>query len=228
MAWNEIASSVAVQPPSGVHVCILVPHWGAVSMEWVETTYGPLRFIPRAGYTKSTKLARGILNLDTERNELVKSGLEDKTVTHLFFLDTDCISEKPRDPNQALEMLLACNVPVISGLYRAKKQKGDYQYAMWMRNPTGGEGYAPIASWTGNFISADVIGFGAVLLKREVFEKISFPWFVWNTLKSEDFSFCEKLHQHGYEVKVFTDARFSHAGTMKVLCDSGDVHTLDV
>lgn len=223
MAWVE-----AGQPLTVPHVCVCVPHFGSVSLEWVESTYGPLRFVPQSDFAKSSKLSRGILNLDTERNELVKYALEDKTVTHLLFLDTDCIIESPPDINQAVRHLLAINVPVVSGLYRAKKAKGLYPYAMWARNPGGGIGYVDLQQWTGNYLKVDAIGFGFVLLKREVFEKIPFPWFVWDKpVPSEDFDFCQKMRQYGYDINVFTEVCFSHAGTMKVKT-AGEVHVLDV
>lgn len=233
MAWDETKINpgkpqIRTSIPKGVpHVCLLLPHWGSVSMEWVESTYGPLRFIPVADFAKSNKLARGILNIDTERNMLVKSALEDQTVTHLMFLDTDCIFSDPKDPNQAIKMLLSCDTDIVSGLYRAKKAKGEYPWAMFVRNPHG-KGYISIPEWTGNFITADVIGFGCVLLKREVFEKVPHPWFEWKeNASSEDFFACEKFKKYGYEIKVFTDVKLSHCGSMKVL-PSGKVTTMDV
>lgn len=233
---NEgVASSTVNQPaqptvPSGIpHAAICVPHWGSVSLEWVETTYGPLRFIPQADFAKSVRPSRGIMNLDTHRNVLVKSALEDKTVTHVFFLDTDVVAESPMDINQSLRMLLSMNVPIVSGLYRAKKAKGLYPYAMWGMNPTGGTGYVDIPQWTGNWLSVGVIGFGCVLIKREVFERVSYPWFEWHEPPnlSEDFFACEKFRKAGYEIKVFTDIKFSHIGLMKVKID-GQIHMLDV
>lgn len=227
MAWEEAKSPQIRGIP---HICLLVPHFGNVSLEWVETTYGSLRFIPQPDFAKSNRLSRGILNLDIERNELVKYALEDKTVTHFLWLDTDCLIESPKDANQAVRMLLACNTDIVSGLYRAKKSKGDYPYAMWMKNPNG-IGYFGINKWTGNYINVDVLGLGFCLMRREVFEQIPSPWFVWGSPSpSEDFTFFEKAKQHGYEARVFTEVKLSHVGTMKVICDStsGAVHLLDV
>lgn len=214
--------------PQGMpHVCICVPHWGSVSLEWVESTYGPLRFLAHPQFAKSNKISRGILNLDTERNLLVKMVLEDKTVTHILWLDTDCVMESPTDPNEAVVRLLMCNAPIVSGLYRAKKSKGDYPYAMWLKNPNG-IGYLSFTEWTGNFICVGAIGLGFCLVKREVYEKIPFPWFIWDReYPSEDFDFCERAAKHGYEVKVYTDVKLSHAGTMKVKID-GSITMLDV
>lgn len=235
MAWQlEAGKPTTAVIPSGLsHVCCLIPHHGQVSLEWVNSTYGPLLFVPRADFAKSYKISQGIMNLDTHRNILVKAALEDKTVTHVFFLDTDIICESPSDPNEALRLLLACNAPIVSGLYRAKKAKGAYPYAMWggpvIEQGTGKEGYVDIPQWTGNWLSVGAIGFGCVLIKREVFEKTPYPWFEWHEPPnpSEDFFACAKFREQGYEIKVYTDCKFSHIGLMKVKID-GQVHVLDV
>lgn len=216
--------------PAGMPlVCILVPHFGRVSMEFVQSTYVPLVYVARADFAKTNRIARGILNLDTLRNDLVRMALEDKQVTHVLFLDSDCIIEEPKDPNEALKNLLACNAPIVSGLYRAKKSKGLYPYAMWAKHPAAEYGYTDIPKWTGNYITVDAIGMGFCLIRREVFEKIPPPWFQWDKpTPSEDFAFCEKARKAGYDIKVFTDVKLSHEGMMKVLCKDGAIHMLDV
>lgn len=236
MAWQiqagQAIPSAPTAPtvPAGMPVvCVLVPHFGKVSMEWAQSTYAPLMFIGNPNFVKTSRVARGILNLDTMRNDMVRMALEDKNVTHILWLDSDCIIEEPNDVNEAVRRLLACNVPIVSGLYRAKKSKGNYPYAMWAKNPTGGYGYVDIPKWTGNFIDVDAIGMGFCLTKREVWEKVPPPWFVWDKpTPSEDFVWCEKVRAAGYKIKVYTDVMLSHEGMMKVLCKDGAVHVLDV
>ena len=64
--------------------------------------------------------------------------------------------------------------------------------------------------------------------KREVFEKIPYPYFKWDKESpSEDFYFCQKAIEHGYEIRVFTDVKCSHIGMLKVKSD-GSFSTLDV
>ncbi len=224
MAWAEH------QPVKSQIPCIAIcgPHFSSLNREWVESIWGPLRYIPQPDFAKTPRLSRGILNLDTHRNELVKQALQDKAVTHILFLDTDVVCENPSDPNQALRMLLSTNVPIASGLYRAKKQKGEYPYAMWTKN-TNGIGYLGIESWTGNWLKVSVIGFGIVLIKREVFETVPFPWFVWKEVApSEDFYACELFAKYGFETRVLTAVQLSHLGTLKVLCKDAKVTSLDV
>jgi len=230
MAWEEAKVSSTKLPKGMPLVCICVPHHGSVSLEWVQSTWGPLYWVPQADFAKTSQMSRGIMNLDTERNLLAKQALKNPRVTHILWLDTDNICETPQDPNQALRLLLGCNAPVVSGLYRAKKQGAQYPYCIFAKGPIreGIQTYIPIPEWTGNWIKADVIGMGFCLMKREVFEKVPYPWFVWDKrAPSEDFDFCEKLAKYGYEIKVFTDVRLSHAGMLKVKTD-GTITTLDV
>jgi len=235
MAWTESASQPAARPlgygsgPGRIHhVKVCIPHWGEVTVEWARHTLARLDYVAQPDFEKQVLLLRGVKNLDTERNLLVEEALKEPKTTHLFWVDTDTIFESPEDPNQALRMLLACDAPIASGLYRARQRIGFY-YAAWKKLATPGE-YTPVQGWTqgSNWIKVDAIGFGCVLVKREVFEKIPAPWFVWNQASpSEDFFFCEKAAKHGYEVRVLTDVKCSHVGVLKVKAD-GSVTTLAV
>lgn len=220
MAWAENASMS--------HVKVCIPHFGNVTLEWARHTFAPLDLNPQTDFAKQTILMRGLLNIDTERNELVKEALKDAKTTHIFFLDTDIIFEDPEDPNQALRMLLSCDASVASGLYRARQKTG-FNYAMW-KKAKNQEGYTMVRGWTegSNWIKVDAIGLGCCLFKREVFEKIPHPWFKWDTPQpSEDFHFCQKLLEHGYEIRVLTAIKCAHIGTLKVRND-GTITTLDV
>ena len=223
MAWErEEAKPVPVGIP---RVAICVPHTGSASLEWMTTTYGPLRFIPVDWCVKNIFLGKG-LPLAVQRNSLVEDALK-WGCTHVLFLDTDNVVETPPDPNEALKKLLACSEPIVSALYRAKKQEG-FPYCMWMDTPDE-EHMTVIGGYTGNWIQPDLIGIGFCLVRREVFEKVSKPWFKWDTLTpSEDFYFIKMARKAGYRVNVFTDVKLSHAGQMKVRAADGSVRMLDV
>lgn len=237
MAWDEVQPKTkSRQLRRKPFVCIAIPHWGKVALEWVIKTFGPLNWKPHPAFDKKIELARGILNIDTERNELVKQALKNPSCTHILFLDTDVTVENPPDPNIALEMLLATNSPVASGLYRRRhdyihtsehKQKVGFNYAMWLEH---GDQYVPVQQWSegANWIRVDAIGMGFCLFKREIFEKIPPPWFKWHEIRpSEDFFFCKLLKQHDYEIRVLTDIELSHIGTLKVKPD-GSITSLEV
>jgi len=211
MAWE-----VAKRPK----VCVAVAHTGTWTSEWTERMYVPLK-VPLSDIDKVFRLCRGT-PLPAARTLLVREALK-ANCTHVFFVDSDIVTED--EPNSVLRALLECNVPIVSGLYRAKK-KGGFSWAMWMKQ---GNGYLPVAEWTGNWIKVDAIPLGLCLIQTEVFKRLPEPWFYWEDPEgvSEDFYFSELARKHGYDLYVFTDIKASHIGLMKVL-PNGKVTTLEV
>lgn len=207
-----------------IRVAVLIHHMGEWSAEWADRVYGPLKFVPVAEFEKVMFTCRG-LPIHVARNMLAQTALNDQKVTHLFWIDSDVVPEM--NPNEAILRLLMCDANISSGIYRAR-QKAGFNWAMWMKNPNG-DGFLPIADWRGNWLAVDAIGFGCVLIKREVFERLPKPWFVWpNESPSEDFLFCELAKKHGFSINVFTDVRCSHVGGhLKIMAD-GSVTTLEV
>ena len=119
MAWNLNVPDRQVKIDTRIpHIAVCIPHYGNISMEWADKMYGPLRFMPQPDMAITVRMARGILNLDTERNVLVNIALKEKSVTHLLFVDTDVIIEQPNNVHDAIRALLRCNGFIASGMYR--------------------------------------------------------------------------------------------------------------
>lgn len=155
---------------------------------------------------------------DHARNEAVKH-LLNSDCQYIFYMDSDIIL--PRD---AVLRLLAHNKPIVSALYCRRSPPVGVPVMM-----------KPVGNWITNFppgalLEVDVVGCGAVLIHRYVFEK--FPhqrpeagktWFDWRVdcqgvlpkekCLSEDFTFfmaCkEKL---GIPVFVDTSIQARHIG----------------
>ena len=221
MAWErEEAKPVVVSEKP--RIALLLPHRESLPAEFVESIWGPLRNVPVAWCDKIPRMCR-TPSLPVARNMLAQQAL-DAGATHLLWVDSDGAMETPQDPNEALRLLYGCDAPIAACLY-VSKQKTGFNYAAWMKIPGG---YTPIQSWTGNWIKVDVTGLHFVLIRREVFEKVPKPWFHWETESpSEDFYFFEKAKEVGYEVRIMTDCRLSHIGTLKVKTDKS-ITTLDV
>jgi len=219
MAWEHLPSKKFRKPS----IALLLPHTGSLPAEFVEKVWGPLRWVPVDWCDKIPLMCR-VPSLPLARNILAQQALN-AGATHLFWIDSDHVFERPEDPNEALRLLYLCGASIVAGLYRAKQKVG-FNYAAWIKIEGG---YTPIKEWTGNYIRVDVTGLGCCLIKREVFEKVPKPWFHWEEEDaiSEDFYFFEKAKQAGYEVRVFSEVRLSHIGTLKVLSD-GKVTTPDV
>ena len=62
-------------------------------------------------------------------------------------------------------------------------------------------------------MSVDKVGFGAVLIKMSVFDKIQQPYFVMEGELGEDYYFCAKAKKAGFDIWVDTGSVVAHAGT---------------
>jgi len=149
---------------------------------------------------------------DHARNELCRSALREG-YDYVFFLDDDVLA-----PPYAIVNLMARNLPIISGMY-------------FRRNPP----HAPVAQivnkdgmprWLDEFKIGELVevchvGAGCLLIQRNVFDKIGYPWFEWLCDRydlpvpqrtSEDFTFCRKAKDAGYKIIVDTSVQCIHAG----------------
>ena len=160
-------------------------------------------------------------SLTTARNFLTIEGLK-TGAEYLFFLDDDVIG-----PNDGLITLMSTGLPIICGLYMAKKRKEERGLAAWMKNP-GGIGYLPVQlNQNGRHVSVDVTGMGFALIHRSIFERVSQPWFEWPVAgPSEDFFFFEKTAKEiGTKPIIDMACRCRHIGIFTVDCE-GEFTTL--
>ena len=229
MAWNRQQPIVpTISQQKLPRIVIGIPYEVKVTMFWAMRTMGPLLFLPSNWCEKVPQMVRGVPQ-SVARDQIVDLALADPAVTHIMWVDTDSICENPQDPNIAMNMLYQCNVPIVSGLYRAKQKMG-FNYAAWVdaKLPNNQVGFIPIESYTGNFFQVDTIGMGFCLVKREVYEKLPKPWYPWPTASpSEDFNFSIAARKYGYSINIFSECKISHIGDLIIHTD-GTSHVLEI
>lgn len=120
----------------------------------------------------------------------------------LWFLDDSTIPTRA-----SLEMLLRADKAAISGVVRVPKRDSDgIVKAVGMVLRSSPEGYRVA---TGRGVERiDAAGLGCMLLRREVFERVEFPWFAereWGASRGEDVSFCERMRDAGVELWAHFD-----------------------
>jgi len=152
--------------------------------------------------------------IDTARNLLVKKALEDVTVTHILMIDDDMTFE-----SDFLLKLIAHDVDIVGGL--AFKRTPDYHPCVY-KKINGTDDHTPIFPEV--FQEVDAIGTGGILIKREVFEKLKYPFFeTWyaedNPDKhfSVDFDFCLKSKAAGLKIFVDPEASMGHIGEASIV-----------
>lgn len=216
-AWDTINNP-------GIKIAVAIPYNGKWEPEWVDRTYGPLKYVPTNWCTKIIFLSK-VQSLAVARDILVNQALQTEC-DYVFFLDTDMVFESPNDPNVALSQLYSAinkypdskDGKIVSALYRVKQKTG-YSYAMWIM--ANEKGFIPVQQWTGNWIEVDTAGLGCCLIATKVFKDIERPWFRWELKDeiSEDFYFYRLAKKNGYNTHCMTDVKLSHIGGLKVKVD---------
>ena len=112
--------------------------------------------------------------------------------SHLLFVDADTLP-----PFDAPKLLLDAALPIVAGVVHQMKLDADgISKPVPMIARRTGRGLVPVF---GNGIEQiDGCGFGCVLIQRDVFEAIEFPWFhdaSWGETRGQDFRFCRRLEE---------------------------------
>lgn len=142
--------------------------------------------------------------VDQIRNLIADWG---KRYDYVLHVDSDIVL-----PKNALEKLISADKPIVSGLYIQRKSD---QHILEIYNEHGN---IPVEQLTDNLTKITACGFGCCLVKGEVYRKVSYPHFKYtsaidhkNTV-SEDWYFCNKAKQHGFNTWVDPTLVCSHIG----------------
>ena len=193
--------------PNTPRVCVSQPTVGNVR---IESERSLLRmFVEMYPNIETTPLAPKDMGcLDAVRNEEVIYFLERTECTHLFHLDADCVT-----PPNVLKRLLAHDLPIIAAPHLALT---DGHVGLMV----AGEGFESKAL-TG-LVEAEKVGCGGLLIRRDVFEKIEPPWFLYEKDErgcrkgGEDFYFCKKARAAGYKIYADCDLWQDHIKPMRL------------
>lgn len=127
--------------------------------------------------------------------------------------------------------LLKHNKDIVSGLYMMENNKNFATVKHWDEEFFKKNGYFQFLTRQDiknkkNLFEVDYTGFGWMLIKKGVFESLSYPWFqpVWsefqineNTVKdfsAEDVGFCRLVQEKNYKVYVDPEVIVGHEKTI--------------
>lgn len=169
--------------------CITRGELRAETVEWLLREYTALA--PHVE-VQITSTPYGIQH---NRNEATLRFLRSQC-THLFWLDSDCIP-KPG----TVSRLLAYDLPFVCapGNQLVNGEVGP------MAVDWSGEGYVQHRPMEG-LQRCDATGTAGMLIRRDVLEAMTPPWWEFRyddtgrLVRGEDFTFCERLKEMGYDV----------------------------
>lgn len=201
-------------------LAVVVPHTGSVSMRWA-VRLSELQTPPHRIVTKSTAA------IDLARELTIEDALE-MGVEWLLLLDSDVVP-----PVDVYPRLRNRGVDVISGLYYVDTPEQPHP-AMWRLDEN--DAPTPVNAARDGLFNVDAIGLGCLLVRAAVLEDLERPWFRWTrgfedhpwdlthqgekAGISEDFYFCHKLTEAGYDIYVDTSVKCLHEKTC-FLSDEG-------
>lgn len=198
------------------NVLLIVPTGGSVQPQTMMSIYALC-----CRQTKMTPMVMQGRPIDYVRNNAVRIFLDHDKFTHLFFVDSDI-----ELPLGSLDRLLALECSVASGVYPIRfedritwsilKDRGDKKFRTLNRLDSATE---PLA--------VDACGGGCLLLKRDVFDELEWPWFKWietaeGIQMSEDVYFCRKLSDQGFLIHVDPQVMCGHRKEINLMCLTTD------
>lgn len=131
---------------------------------------------------------------DDARNTAVRAMLE-QGYEWLMFVDDDvCL------PHDTIPRLMAHGKDIVSGIYYRRAQP---IMPVMLRYKTPHEAEW-IQSWSppGALFEVDLVGAGCLLIHRRVFEKMPFPWFLWELDMPNPCKRCGKEADPGQECEA--------------------------
>jgi len=147
--------------------------------------------------------------IDASRNLIVEHALE-IGYDYILWVDSDMIL-----PKNTLLRLLSHDKDIVSGVYSYKVINGE-NAVVKRYSKTEEDTYEDVSlkeiRETKELMLVDGIGFGCVLTKVDIFNKIEQPWFKYEKDLGEDIFFCRKAQETGIEIFVDPTVKAGHVG----------------
>lgn len=159
--------------------------------------------------------------VDWARNELARAVKEyvnpvtGEKFSHILWLDSD----HTFNPDLACHLarhMADPYVDAVSALYFART--GSTLPVVYVKDLSDNEfKHFPLVWPPEELFECDAVGFGAILMKRDVFDRVPEPWFTLDYRSGEDIAFCVQAKKHG--VHFFCDGRYTlgHIGDGNII-----------
>ena len=154
------------------------------------------------------------------RNELAKTAVEavcptHEPYTHFLWLDSDHVFHPYLACQLARHMANEEEAHIVSALYYARSEK--FLPVAYVKDFSDNEfRHFPILEVPDTLCQVDAIGFGGVLTRREVFEKVPYPWFRFDKA-GEDIYFCVEAKKAGFNIFLDGQMKMGHIGDAPVV-----------
>lgn len=178
------------------------PCYDTYEYENVVTVSRLMSFTSGNGYLCFNHFTKGsnIAKLREQAVAVAKTAKADR----ILWVDSDMLVME-----DSLLKLIKCEKDIVSGV--AVTKQPPFGFLISRKDETGKPALMNSLP-SESLFTVDAVGFGFMLVKTSVFDKIEAPYFQMNNDTGEDYYFCEKAIQAGLEVWVNSDCQVGHIG----------------
>lgn len=175
----------------------------------------------RAGLRTVLALSKDPYTVAACRNRAVATFAAAKQFTHLLMIDDDVILPPDTVP-RLVSLAEERNAAIALGCYptlRIPLSGAPFLYVAAMPLGKSGDAGWP-RTWFPGHMECEGGGTGCMLIRRDVFEALGFPWFVWTEhyddqaaivrATTDDMDFCARARLAGFRVWADGDVRCGH------------------
>lgn len=207
-------------------IFVAIPNIGATMSTTLAMWINHLAFVTidqDSPYYFKVFLPNDITPIEYARNVCVHEFMKDPYFRRLWFLDSDMMP-----PDNAID-LLDSPAGITSGMTyiwhcEQISEKGYTPPALninaYNYRPATNDFQSQIPPTDHKAFECDAVGMACAVIKREVFEHVSEPWYRTlrdghgRTLRGEDLDFCKRANEHGYRVFYNPKVAFGHQKTL--------------
>ena len=161
--------------------------------------------------------------VDWARNDLARvvrnspSPYTGERYSHVLWLDDDMVFDPSLGVYLADEM---DDYDMISGLYFGRSEPFPVVYTR--HNIEAGDPYRhyPLLRVPSATFECDAVGFGAMLMRADVFDRVPEPWFTIDSRGGEDIVFCKHARDHGIRIACAGGYKLGHINKPSIVSAS--------
>jgi hypothetical protein len=184
------------------NIAICIPAGCTVPTEFMRSVVQLIEYEIERGKTQVKYFDTIHYNVAVNREFLADYMLKVAKPDYMLFLDTDVIF-----PRNTIERLLKYDKDIVGGVYFTKKEP----FLPVIRRLENNKYMKIYDIPDEDPFRVDGIGFGMMLIKREVFERTQKPWFFnKHDSVSEDLYFCKKALNNGFDIWATTRLGLGH------------------
>jgi hypothetical protein len=157
--------------------------------------------------------------VDWARNDLARAALEKTSdysgelYTHFLWLDSDHVF----NPDMLCE-LAKHDKEAMSALYFNRSEP--FLPVVYIKDHSDDAfKHFPLIGVPPSICAVDAVGFGALLMRREVMEKVPQPWFTIDYRAGEDIAFCTKAREYGIQWYVNGAYKLGHIAAPQIITE---------